>query len=52
MIRRLERLTRRRRDDDGAILIIAILLVTVVAMVTGVVLTRGDGSLRATVALR
>ncbi|WP_408898894.1 hypothetical protein ACJ5H2_07225 [Nocardioides sp. R1-1] len=42
----------RRRDDEGAILIIAIFVVAVVAVVTGVVLTRGDGSLRATVALR
>jgi len=42
----------RRRSDEGAILVIAIIIVTVVAVVTGVVLTRGDGSLRATVALR
>ena len=41
--------TRRRR---GALLIIAIVIVTVVALVTGFVLTQGDGSLRATVALR
>ena len=38
--------------DDGAILIIAIVVVTAVALVVGAVLTRGDGSLRATVALR
>jgi hypothetical protein len=46
---------RRRvhlKDDQGAILVLAILIVTVVALVTGVVLTRGDGSLRASVALR
>src|SRR4051794_24161388 len=43
---------RRLRDDDGAILIIAIIVVTVVALVVGAVLTRGDGSVRATVALR
>lgn len=42
----------RRRSDEGAILIIAIFVVAVVAVVTGAVLTRGDGSLRATVALR
>jgi Tfp pilus assembly protein PilX len=48
------RLLRRVRpgDDRGAILIIAIVVVTVVALVTGFVLTQGDGSLRATVALR
>ena len=39
-------------NDDGAILIIAIVVVTAVALVVGAVLTRGDGSLRATVALR
>src|SRR4051812_14939953 len=43
---------RRLHDDDGAILIIAILVVTFVALVVGAVLTEGDGSLRATVALR
>ncbi|KRC56959.1 MULTISPECIES: hypothetical protein [unclassified Nocardioides] len=43
---------RRLRDDRGALLIFAILIVTVIALVTGMVLTRGDGSLRATVALR
>jgi hypothetical protein len=42
----------RRTDDRGALLIIAIIIITVVALVTGFVLTRGDGSLRATVALR
>lgn len=46
------RLRRSPRADEGAILIIAIIVVTVVSVVTGVVLTRGDGSLRATVALR
>lgn len=43
---------RRVRDDSGAILIIAIAIVTVVAVVVGALLTRGDGSLRATVKLR
>ena len=42
----------RPGDDRGALLIIAIIVVTVVALVTGFVLTQGDGSLRATVALR
>src|SRR3954451_18197090 len=50
LLRRLGRV--RRREDDGALLIIAILITTVVALVTGFVLTQGDGSLRATVALR
>ena len=50
----IHRLLRRVRpgDDRGALLIIAIIVVTVVALVTGFVLTQGDGSLRATVALR
>lgn len=53
MIDRLRRrLVRRSFDDRGAILLIAIIIVTVVAVVTGLVLTRGDGSLRATIALR
>jgi hypothetical protein len=43
---------RRLRDDDGAILVIAMVVITTVALVVGAVLTRGDGSLRATVALR
>lgn len=43
---------RRPRGDEGALLIFAIIIITTVALVTGVVLTRGDGSLRATVALR
>ena len=43
---------RRLRKDDGAILIIAIVVVTAVALVVGTLLTRGDGSLKATVALR
>ena len=42
----------RPGDDRGALLIIAIVVITVVALVTGFVLTQGDGSLRATVALR
>jgi len=40
------------RDDDGAVLVIALVVVTTIALVVGTVLTRGDGSLRATVALR
>ena len=58
MIQPLQRRLRRVRgledglEDRGALLIIAIVIVTVVALVTGFVLTRGDGSLRATVALR
>ena len=43
---------RRLRHDDGAILIIAIVVVTAVSLVVGAVLTRGDGSVRATVQLR
>ncbi|WP_278256421.1 hypothetical protein [Nocardioides convexus] len=43
---------RRPRGDEGALLIFAIIIITTVALVTGIVLTRGDGSLRATVALR
>jgi hypothetical protein len=46
------RAARSAADDRGAILVIAIIIVTVVAVVTGLVLARGDGSLRATVALR
>ncbi len=42
----------RLRQDNGAILVIALIVVTTVALVVGTVLTRGDGSLRATVALR
>lgn len=45
-------ITRRTADDSGAILVIAIIVITVVSVVTGLVLTRGDGSLRATIALR
>lgn len=53
MIDRLRGMVRRHSPNDrGAILVLAIIIVTVVAVVTGVVLTRGDGSLRATVALR
>lgn len=48
----MERILRRPRGDRGAMLVLAIIVITVVAVVTGVVLTRGDGSLRATVALR
>src|SRR4051794_6984018 len=50
----IHRLLRRVRPDDdrGAILVIAIVVITTVALVTGFVLTQGDGSLRATVALR
>ena len=46
------RLRARVRRDDGAILVLAIIVVTTVALVVGTVLTRGDGSLRATVELR
>ncbi|MDQ6524552.1 hypothetical protein RB608_13120 [Nocardioides sp. LHD-245] len=42
----------RDAGERGAILVIALIIITVVAVVTGLVLTRGDGSLRATVALR
>lgn len=53
MIARMrQRLAGRASGDRGAILIIAIFIVAVVAVVTGAVLTRGEGSLRATVALR
>ena len=54
MIDRLRRRVRRvrRTGESGVLLIIAIIIITVVAVVTGVVLTHGDGSLRATVALR
>ncbi len=50
----IQRLRHRVRpaDDRGALLIIAIIIITVVALVTGAVLTQGEGSLRATVALR
>jgi hypothetical protein len=40
------------RDDRGAILVFALIIITTIALVVGMVLTRGDGSLRATVALR
>jgi len=40
------------RDDEGAILIFALIITTTIALVVGVLLTRGDGSLRATLALR
>lgn len=47
----IERL-RRERDDAGAMLIIALVIVTVVALVTGAVLTHGFTNFRTTVALR
>ncbi len=50
MIRRL-RLHAVRRDE-GAILLFALIIITTIALVVGTLLTRGDGSLRATVALR
>jgi hypothetical protein len=43
---------RLARNDDGAILVLALIIITTIALVVGTVLTRGDGSLRATVALR
>lgn len=46
------RLGLRLRSEDGAILVFALIIVTTVALVVGTVLVRGDGSLRATVALR
>lgn len=52
MIDALRRRFRRARNDRGALLVIAIIIVTIVAVVTGLVLTRGEGSLRATIALR
>ncbi|WP_067429593.1 hypothetical protein [Nocardioides jensenii] len=53
MIARIVRRLRRLRDDEGgAILIIALVVITTVALVTTALLTRGDGSIRATVALR
>ena len=51
MIRRL-RHQRATRGEQGAVLVLALLMITTVAVVTGAVLTRGDGSLRAAVALR
>jgi hypothetical protein len=45
-------MTRRRDDEGGAVLVLALLIVTVVALVVGTVLTQGDGSLRATLAVR
>lgn len=38
--------------DEGALLILTIIIITTVAVVVGAVLTRGSGSLMATVALR
>lgn len=43
---------RKPKGEDGAILVLALIVVTTVSLVVGAVLTRGDGSLRATVALR
>lgn len=40
------------RQDEGATLVLAILIVTTVALVVGAVVTRGGGSLKATVTLR
>ncbi|WP_322937273.1 hypothetical protein [Nocardioides bizhenqiangii] len=51
MIRRLHR-RFRRSDERGALLIIAIIIITVVALVTGALLTHSETSLRATVTLR
>lgn len=54
LLRRLTRTLRSRgpAGDDGAVLIFALIIVTTIALVVGAVLTRGDGSLRATIALR
>lgn len=41
-----------RGNDEGVVLIIALIVVTTVALVTGVTLTRSEGSLRTTIALR
>lgn len=43
---------RRLQDDRGAMLVIAMVVVTTIALVVGTLLTRSDGSVRATVALR
>lgn len=43
---------KRMRDDAGAMLIFALIVITVVALVTGAVLTHGFTNFRATVALR
>lgn len=51
----MSRWIRRRRaasNERGAILVFALIIVTAIALVVGTLLTRGDGSLRATVALR
>ncbi|GAB4008365.1 hypothetical protein [Nocardioides ultimimeridianus] len=40
------------RRDEGAILVFALIVVTAVALVVGTILTRGQGSLMATVSLR
>lgn len=39
-------------SDEGAILIFALIIVTTIALVVGTLVTRGDGSLRATLAVR
>ncbi|GAA4807655.1 hypothetical protein ACFQ0K_02290 [Nocardioides caeni] len=49
---RYARRLKSSRDDSGAILIIALIITTVIAVVVSALLTRGDGSLRATVQLR
>lgn len=43
---------RRLREDSGAMLIIALIIITVVAVVTGAVLSHGWTNFRATVGLR
>ncbi|MGO4256734.1 hypothetical protein [Marmoricola sp. RAF53] len=52
----MTRLLRQRiaaaRGDDGAVLIFALLITTTIALVVTALLTRGNGSLRATVELR
>lgn len=48
-------ITRRMRDphsDQGAMLLFALVIITVVALVTGALLTLSDGNFRATVGLR
>ncbi|WP_028656946.1 hypothetical protein [Nocardioides sp. J54] len=49
---RAYRLRRRTLGDSGTVLIIALLITTVIAVVVGALLTRGEGSLRASVQLR
>jgi hypothetical protein len=45
-------MSKRIRNDDGVTLIIAILIITVVAVVTGALLSQGATNFKATVALR